>query len=223
MVGDRQDIVARLKAVLPSGWFPDSTPVLDAILGGLAAGWSSIYTALQYARNQTRLATASDIWLDIIAEDFFGARLSRNGQGDALLRVRIQHEILRSRGTRAAVSSVLTDLTGRAPAIFEPFRPADTGAWGSGRVAGSGIGYGTAGGWGSLSLPYQCFVTAYRPNGSGIANVTGWTKPAGGYGVGAIEYGNASMSQAQVTDSDILCAIASVMPVAAVAWTRISN
>jgi hypothetical protein len=80
-----------------------------------------------------------------------------------------------------------------------------------------------AGGWGSPALPFQCFVTAFRPHGYGIGWVTGYGAPAGGYGQGAVEYANLSMLQGQVTDADIDAAAAGVMPVAAIAWIRISN
>ena len=223
MVGDQQDIVGRLKATLPSGWFPDSTPVLDSLLNGLAFGWSWAYGLLRYVLIQTRLATVSDIWLDIAAQDFLGGGITRAGQSDAAFSARLRREILRSRGTRASVASALSDLTGRQPTIFEPARPSDTGGWGGPGELVTGLAYGTAGGWGSLALPFQCFVTAYRPSGSGIAIVAGWSTSAGGYGIGAIEYGDLTMTRAVVTDSDIFSAVASVMPVATVAWTRISN
>ncbi len=158
-----------------------------------------------------------------MANDFFGARVTRKGRSDATFSSYIRRELMRDRGTRGAVIAVLTDLTGRPPAVFEPARSADTGGWGGqGRLI-SGLGYGKAGGWGSLSLPYQAFVTAYRPSGSGIANVTGWSMRGGGYRVGNIEYANLAMTQAPVTDTDIYAAVASVMPVAAITWTRISN
>ncbi len=223
MVGDQQDMVTRLKAALPAGWFPDSTPVLDALLQGLASAWSWSYGALQYVKDQARISTTTDVWLDVVASDFFGSRVTRNGQADAIFSARIRREIWRERGTRAAVASVLTDLTGRQPLIFEPARPADTGAWGLKGGGPAGLAYGSAGGWGSLALPYQSFVTAYRPAGSGIAKVFGWGAAAGGYGKGVIEYGELAMAGVQVADADIYAAIASVMPVAAIAWTRISN
>ncbi|MGA9865700.1 MAG: hypothetical protein WBQ75_04590 [Acetobacteraceae bacterium] len=223
MLGGQQDIVDRIKVTLPSGWFPDSTPVLDALLGGLAAAWSWSYGLLQYVGTQTRLATTSDVWLDIAAQDFLGDRITRAGQSDSVFGSRLRAEILRSRGTRASLSSVLSDLTGRQPSIFEPTRPSDTGSWGGGGSFITGLAYGRAGGWGSLALPFQCFLTAYRPTGSGIAMIAGWSTPAGGYGVGAIEYGDLSMVGVTVADADIFSATASVMPVATVAWTRISN
>ena len=218
MTGDPQDMLARLKAVLPSRWFPDATPVLDGMLSGLAnvAAWS--YTLLAGVRAAARIATATGGFLDMIAQDFFGPRITRRpSQGDAAFRVRIEAELLRERGTRGAVISVLQDLTGRTPVVFEPMRPADTRAW------GLVCGYGAAGGWGSLLLPFQCFVTAYRAQGSGIATVSGWRSGAGGWGHGAIEYASLDMVQGEITDADIDAAIAGVMPVAAIAWTRITN
>lgn len=213
-----EDMTARLRGLLPSRWFPDDAPVLDGLLTGLAAGWTHLSALIDYAARQTRIATASDGWLDMIARDYFLSRIRRRAREDDMtFSARIRRELLRERGTRKAVISVLTDLTGRAPRIFEPARPADTGAW------NGPIGYGAAGAWGSLLLPFQCFVTAFRPQGAGIAQVSGWNQPAGGWGGGNIEYASLAMIAGQVTDTDIYTAVADVMPAAAIAWTRISN
>ncbi len=217
-------MLTRLRTVLPARWFPDDAPVLAGLLSGLASGWSWAYQQLQYVKAQTRIATATDVWLDIIALDFFGNRLVRRvPQSDDAFRSRIQRELFRERGTRGAIVSVLHDLTGRVPVVFEPARSTDTGGYTSLNGAGGGIGYCSAGGWGSLALPFQCFITAYRPLGSGIATVFGWSTPAAGYGQGAIEYANLAMVQGQVTDADIYAAVADVLPVAAIGWTRITN
>jgi len=218
MIGDTQDMLARLKATLPQSWFPDSTPILNGLLSGMARVWEHIYGQLSFTRLQTRLATATSGYLDAISKDFLGTLLPRRlAEPDTAFRVRIQKELVRERNTRNAVISVLTDLTGRTPLVFEPSRPADTGGY------GIGTGYGVVGGWGSLALPYQCFVTAYRAHTSGIATVAGYGGPNGGYGTGAIEYASLSMIQGQIADSDIEAAIARVMPCSAIAWTRISN
>lgn len=223
MVGDQTDMLGRLKAVLPLHWFADNTPVLDALLSGLASTASGLYQMLAYVRLQTRIATATDVFLDMLAVDFFGTRVARRaGQSDDAFRANISTELLQDRGTRTAVISVLTNLTGRTPIVFEPARPADTGAWGVGSSYGSTDASGM-GGWGSLMLPFQCFVTAYRPQGQGVALVIGWGGFAGGWGSGIIEYANLSMIQGQILDIDIDAAIASVMPVASIAWTQISN
>jgi hypothetical protein len=223
MIGSAADMIARLLALLPLRWFGDTTPVLSALLAGLADGWAWLYTMLMYAQAQTRIATATDTFLDLISQDFFDTALPRRfGETDDAFRLRIQQNMLRPRATRAALAGELTNLTGRAPRVFEPARPADTGGWG---VA---VGYDVAGGYGSLLLPFQVFVTAYRPLGTGVPLVGGWghghtAYGAGGWGMGAIEYVSLAMVQSQVRDADIDQAIASTVPVAVTAWTRISN
>ena len=224
MVGDQADISGRLTAVLPSRWFADQSPILAGILSGFAWAWAGSYSLLQYVKAQTRIASATDVWLDIIARDFFGSNLVRRAdQGDDPFRERIQRELFRERGTRAALISVVQDLTGRPPVIFEPARTTDTGGYRLTSGGVTGLGYGLAGGWGSLNLPFQCFVTAYRPLGTGIALVSGWGGSGGGFGIGAIEYASLAMVQGQVTDDDINSAIAGVMPAASIAWTRITD
>lgn len=222
MIGDQTDFQNRLRAVLPESWFLGCAPILDSLLGGLGVAWSLIYSMLQYAKSQTRIATASDIWLDLIAWDFFGGWLRRRAnESDGALRRRVMLEMFRERATRSAVESVLLDLTGRAPTIFELARTSDTGGYASLEGEGGGIAYNAAGGWGNLSLPFQCFVTAYRPNDGGIRQVTGWGGFAGGYGVGTIEYASLDMVQAQVTDADIYSAITGVLPASTIGWTKI--
>jgi hypothetical protein len=224
MTGDLQDMVRRLRAVLPARWFPANAPILEALLQGLAWAWAWCFGLLAYVRSQTRIATATDVWLDIVAQDFFGSTLVRSpGQGDSALRRRIQLELFRDRATRPALEQVLLDLTGRPAVIFEPARATDTGGYGGATAAAAGLGYGVAGGWGSLQLPFQCFVTAFRPTGAGIAMVAGWGNPAGGYGAGTVQYASLAMVQGQVTDTDIAGAVAAVMPAASVAWIRISS
>lgn len=213
MTGDASDMARRLRTVLPQGWFGDDTPVLDTLLQGLGAGLSAFYGLLEFVRAQTRIATAVGTFLDGVAADFFGAACVRwTTEPDSAFRVRIQQTLLRPRGTRSALATALTDLTGRAPAIFEPCRPADTGGYAVG-----GVGYGVAGGWGNLSLPYQVFVTAYRPTGTGIAALAG-------YGVGGIPvYGSLGMEAMPITDALIQAAIPALLPAGTTAWLRISN
>jgi hypothetical protein len=69
MTGDTNDMLARLKMVLPARWFADATPILDAVLTGLANAWSQLYGLLATVKLQTRLATASGVFLDIAAKD----------------------------------------------------------------------------------------------------------------------------------------------------------
>lgn len=224
--GDTNDIIGRLKALLPK-WFGDNPRVVTAILTGWASVHSFVYAQIAYAKLQTRIKTATDGWLDMIAADYFGSTLRRKqGQSDVSFLAAIMINLFRERGTRRAIVKVLQDLTGRTPWIFEPARPADTGAY-----ATNTMGYGAAGGYGSLLLPYQAFVIAYRQAGTGIPSVGGYGLATygatqggpGGYGVGQIEYAGIGMTQGAVADSDIYAAIDSVKPAATIIWTRISN
>lgn len=173
-IGDTDDIVGRLKALLPAGWFAGETPVLDAVLAGLADKWAWVFSLTEYARAQARIRTATGSWLDLAARDFFGAHVARlTNEGDTAYRARILANLLPERATRAALIAVVTALTGRAPWVFEPAHTGDTGGYGNGAVAWSGMAYGAAGGWGSLSHPFQAFVVAYRPHQGGVATVGG--------------------------------------------------
>lgn len=224
-IGDIPDFVRRLRAALPRRWFPDDSPVLVGMLTGFAAVWSNLFALLQYTIQQSRLATVSGVFLDLVAKDYFGTRIVRNAaEPDTHFRRRILAEILRPRATRAAIDQALFDLTGQHPVIFEPANATDTGGYNLG-----GIGYNTAGGWGSVLLPFQAFITAFRPAGGGIANVSGYgniafgittTGGLGGYGVGAIEYADLELITGAITDADIYATVAAAMPIATIGWTR---
>src|SRR4051794_4786245 len=168
MLGNVSDITRRLRAVLPVGWFGDDVPVLDTLLAAVARGWTVVHDSVRYASDQGRIETASGYWLDAIGSDFFGTRLRRRREEpDDAFRNRLSQDLLRERGTRRAIRQVLLDLTGREPEVFEPALCQDTGSYGRASrgsvVPGQGLAYGAAGGWGSMALPFQVFVTAYRP------------------------------------------------------------
>lgn len=219
MIGDQNDFFTRIKSVLPR-WFGPSSPLLDALLTGIANNSAFVYVLYQYAKLQTRIATATDAWLDMIAADFFGETLRRAAnQSDTSFRARILINLFRERATRNAIVKVLTDLTGRAPIIIEPQRPADTGAY---RAPNSG--YGVAGGYGSLSLAYQGFVQAFRPESTGIPFVAGYGTSPGGYGSPSrADYATLAESTSGITDADIYAAIDSVKPEGTIVWTRIRS
>lgn len=219
--GDQQDIYHRLRGYLPR-WFGDEaqSPVINALLQGLAYTGAYVYSLYAYAKLQTRILTATDGWLDMIAADFFGSALQRSAnQSDASFRARIVLNLFRERATRNGMVKVLRDLTGRTPTIIEPERPADTGSYG-----GPLIGYGVAGAYGSMLMPYQCFVIAYRPLGTGIPNVAGYGISTGGYGQPSqADYASMASIQSAVTDADIYAAIEATRPVATTVWTAIQS
>lgn len=202
-----------------------TTPVLDAVLAGIASVWAKTYALLANVRAQARIATASSAFLDMIAQDFFGAGLQRRPtEADSRYRARILASLLPPAGTRAALIATLVRLTGRMPRVFEPRHTMDTGGYGTrGSNAWSGMAYNAAGGYGCLAEPFRVFVTAFRPHSGGMAGLAGWGIGAGGYRVGAIEYVGADMLTGQVTDADIYSAIAQTIPAGTIAWTAISS
>ncbi len=226
MTGSLSDIISRLWAVLPKRWFADQTPNLSAILRAIAAPWAWLYGVTSYVICQTRLGSATDIWLDLISFDFFGNELDRkSNESDLNYRRRIQAALLREAATRSAVSAGLEALVGGKPFIFEPANCMDTGSYGTqspgAAIAGTGLVYGAAGGWGSLNLPQQFFITATRPPSVGISMIAGYATPAGGYGEGMISYIDLALLPGHVSDQDIRSTLCSLLPVNAVAWLRI--
>jgi hypothetical protein len=191
--GDRADITARLKALLPRWFGTGATPVLDGLLQGPASALAFIYNLFAYAKLQTRIKSATDGFLDLISGDFFGVRLLRRaGQGDNSYRAVILATLLRLKVSRQGMINALTTLTGRAPIIIEGDRPADTGAY----DAVNAYWDSPLGVWGER-LPYQCAVIVYRPL------------------PGTDQYG--------VTDEDIRLTIEAVKPAGTIVWFQIQN
>lgn len=217
--GSAADMAVRLKMVLPTGWFGDTTPVLDMVLGGLGALWAALYGLIDAVRNQTRIATATGPMLDIAAQDYFGTALARRaGEPDLAFSARIRANLLTSRATRASLIAAVKAETGRAPAVFEPFNATDTGGYGT-----NTLGYNAVGGYGNLLLPYQCFVTAYRPAIPGSGTSGGYSVGPGGYSTPPMAWSDLADDVGLATDADIYVTIAGALPVNAVAWTRLMN
>jgi hypothetical protein len=226
MTGDLTDFVSRLQVVLPKRWFSEQSPILSALLRSMATPWAWLYSLITYTIAQTRLSTATDSWLDMISNDYFGQALIRKlSESDPSFRARIKAALLREAATREAVSSGLAGLLGSQPSIFEPAKCSDTGSYGmlrpSSALPGTGLAYGSAGGWGSLELPLQFFVTAIRPPTAGVSMLAGYGTPNGGYGEGVISYIDLSSLPGQVTDQDIQSTLCGLLPLNAIAWLRI--
>ncbi len=155
MKGDQDDFVSRLNLTLPQGWFGDIATVLGGLFAGMGSAWATLYGLLQLVRVEARLSTVTDRFLDLACVDFFGARLARRGaEADDMLRARVQRAIHRLRGTRQSLIDAASE-AGYSASVFEPARPADTGAYST----PGGLAWGVAGGWGSLQMPLECFLT----------------------------------------------------------------
>lgn len=186
MTGDQIDIAARLKRYLPRwfGYSTDPTPVLDALLGGLAAALAHLHALIEFARLQTRIATATGGWLDLAAFDFFGAAFKRFGnEPDGSYSRRIRQEVLRDRNTRNAIDAAVFDLTGRHPEVFEGWHAPTCGGYGT-----PGLVLGRVGRYGSRTAPFHVIVRAVRPVGYIIPNRGGWGSGTGGYGIGNFSF-----------------------------------
>ncbi len=217
-------ILSRIKSVLPARWFGEATPVLDSLLNCLAVSWVSAFILLDYAVQQTRIGSAVDTWLDLIAEDYFGFRIvRRRREVDTSFRNRIKAELLRDRCTRAALGNSLQELSGSYPIIFEPANPYDTGCYGSQSHPQYGTaGYGTSGGWGSLMLPFQVFVTMQRPVAVGIGLINGWGGVLGGFATGLSSYTDLGTNSTQISDTELYQNIKRLLsPAGMIVWTAI--
>lgn len=211
MIGDVDDFVRRLRGALPARWFGGSAPVLDAVLAGIGTALAALFELVTEARREARILSATGGFLDLISQDFFANMLPRwPVEADDGYRCRITRELLRPRATRGAMIRGVTELTGRDIRVFEPANPVDTGGYNIG-----GAGYNIAGGWGNLDLAYQCFVTAQRPRGGGIAYLAG-------YGSGGVCcYGNLGMVVSPARDDAIFSCIAAQLPAGSIAWTKL--
>lgn len=219
--GDQNDILNRLLAVMPP-WFgdPSSDPILNGVLIGYAQLGGAKYSDYLYTLLQTRINTATDTFLDLIAFDFFGVNLARgNGETDMSFRNRILGNLFPEYATRPGMSHTLQVLTGRTPNLFEPRRPADCGGLSTG-----GVGWGVAGGWGNLEIPYNGLVNAFRPLGTGTPGVDGYNNGAGGYSTTSyFAYTNISQVTQQVTDAQIYAAADAAKVAGTEVWVRISS
>ena len=165
--GDTSDITGRLRAYLPRGWFGDwsEAPYISALLAGIASTLAVVYTLIEFFIAQTRLGSSSGGFIDMWADDFFGTTLPRKpSETDASYIARIQARLFQKTATRPGMSAALKSLTGRAPIIFEPMRPLDTGCMGKNTGVTSFCGVARMG---SLACPYQAWITVYRPRVSG--------------------------------------------------------
>ena len=248
-----QDMVSRIQALLPFGWFGNgATPVLTAVLTGIAAMWVWLNNLIGYVAEQARIDTATDVNLDMIAVDFFGPYnvLRKVGESGDSYRARILSLLLAPANTPGAIVKIISDYFGVQATVFEPAQAGDTGAYASEISAAAasayylqtgdtseyqglsqGLAWNTAGGYGSLALPYQAFVKVPQPLQNSIANIAGYTGEVdgsyvgmpGGYDGGAIEWISLRDSNAIVTDDEIYAVIAATMPAGTIAWTQVTG
>ena len=212
MIGDQNDMLARLRALMPKSWLPKSAPIESAKLSGPAWALSSVYAQITYAALQTRIKTATDGWLDIISADFFGTALPRlTNETDGAFQARILANLFVKGPRRTDMANVLTLITGRAPSIFEPSNTSDSGGW------DEALYWDAAGAWGD-PLPYQSFVTAYRPIGGNV-DLGDWDQELFWDAYGAWSDGTPTA----VADAAIISAVESTKMLGTIIWLRIAD
>ncbi|RFB80029.1 hypothetical protein DYH55_00300 [Methylovirgula sp. 4M-Z18] len=206
-----------MQALVPASWFRDSDQHASALLGGVAANEAFIYSLVQFAKAQTRLQTASDGFLDLLAFDYFGLRFQRKpGETDAAWALSIQNELTRARATRGAVIKAVRDLTGTSVRVFEPWNAADTGGFGAAWALNE-----SASAFGSTAYPYTIFITAVEPIGAGIPNLAGLNDAQGGFGAGEFALADVSLTQGAVTNQNIYDTINATRASGITAWVNI--
>jgi hypothetical protein len=209
--GDFQFFFDRFMSKLPRGWFPSDGQNIQAVAGGAAEALAQSFSDLQFVQAQGSIDTASGLFLDMASVEFFGfGNLPRrDSELDDPFRARMKAELLRPRGTRAAVADVLFALTGYEPVIFEPIR--DAAAYGY-SAYGSGI-------YGSYKSPRTFWVDVKRGRGVGDNAKSGWD--TGGYGTMA--YASSKSRAATVADAEIYRVIRLTIPAGVRAYVRIHS
>ena len=118
------DFVQRLKAVLPSRWFPDSSPVLDGVLTGLASAWTWLYGLLDSFASRAvwplRPASGST-WSPPISLASASVAARRSSMTTFALDPARTGE---GAGNKSRCIAALNDLTGRSPQFSNPLAPA---------------------------------------------------------------------------------------------------
>ena len=170
----------RLLRLYPNKWTGDAAKTAGGILYSLFNAQSTSYNFLQngldWVLNACRIATAQDVALDAIANDYFGSVaqfeatvVRQPGEPDDSFRARIYANLLQSGGTRADIIRVVELLTGQIPRITEPWNVLDNGACDSISFCDIDTQANPCR-VGDLNFPYQGFVESILPSFGGQGN-----------------------------------------------------
>jgi hypothetical protein len=215
-------IYTRLIQQIPESWWGSLHPNTDLVLEGFITTAGLNYDQFNYVFLQLRLQTATGNNLDLISQDYFGGTLPRKtGENDDSFRNRISATLLQEKTTRYGMQNALFLLTGIEPTIFEPWNYYDCGAYN----VPSSLAYNTVGSYGSGAYPGQVFIDVYVNAFDAMGNYSGYNDYYGGYntaGNGAtLWYGNDSLIQEVVSDSDIYQTINITKPEGILCWVAI--
>jgi hypothetical protein len=217
-VGDKEDILNRLLSQIPEKWFGTDHPLVNQTLSAYVnTAYFNYNDQYLYTKLQTRIKTATDVFLDMISKDFLGNLLPRRSdENDESFRNRILATILQLKATRRAMYNALYLLTGYPPTIFEP--------WRDGSYYNVNAFYGKSK-YGSFNFAYQCFIDVYAGEYQGLVGYGGYDTDVMTYNTVNPNqknyYANESLGKVIVTDFDIYQLINLTKCEGTVCWTRI--
>ena len=204
---------------LPLGQFDETDPVVRALANAFAEPSAFNFEQLAFVAAQARIGSATDGYLDLVAQDYLGAGKfpRRASESDGSYRPRIEAEIFRPRVTRDAIANAVAALaTGVSASIFEPNRPADVGCL---NVQGAGGFYLGRDKLGSYDIPFEFFIDVNRP--VIISNPT----PIPGLGFGYLS-ATTYLAEALVptiTDAEVYSTISRSLAAGVTAWVKITD
>jgi hypothetical protein len=211
----------RLMKYLPKGWFPNPSENVSGVMAGGAYGLQFIKDLTDYADKQTRIKTSTDGWLDIVAADFFGENQfpRQPGETDPHYLTRIRINMFREAGTLNAIKSILKELTGNDPTIYELFY-GDNGDT-LNYAEAYPVGYPTAAApTPHTSVPYQAFVIAYLGIPNTASGFFGYDTYGFAYDVG---FAYAPPARSLIDEQLIYQAVAAVKLFGTIVWVQIKD
>ena len=218
MIGDQANYISRMRAAMPSNWFPTNAPALTGILAGFGKLYSIAYSNFMFAKAQMRLPTTVGIWLDLAAWDFFGPSFTRKAQAaysdDTTFANAIVTQIFKVRVTRAAVLNAVTDASATSARCFEAWRVQDTGARGTPLS-----GYGAYGAYGGRRVNRaRAYLDVIRPRPVSASSFGGYGAPTVGYGAPTIGY--AAFPNEYAIQAPVFNAINDTKPLGITVWVK---
>lgn len=152
---------------------------LDAILQGMGSNLERISAQVNYAFLGSRIQTATDTMLDLCSQDYYGDELPRNGaESDDSYRSRILAGLLVPKVTEPGISLLITNLTGKAPRMIQPWNPVTTGAYGRSYYNADSAEIPAL--YGDNSLRWQGGIITSLPQTNAVGAIPVW-----GYDMGA--------------------------------------
>jgi hypothetical protein len=135
----QQQFAQRIAQLYPRGWANEGAKYAPSatntgstntyfLFSALSSQIAFMLSEMQYALDAMRMQTETSPELDLASEDYLGSALPRPpGMSDATFYALIQANLFKKVATRSALIALITQVTGSAPRLIEPWCPGDTG------------------------------------------------------------------------------------------------